>query len=236
MPRIMKSTLTDKIFDYIKDRIISGEWPVNEKIPGEIELSEELGVSRLSLRMAIQKSNILGLTETLVGDGTYVRDFTMRTYFRELYDSEILSRDFNEINDFRMILQIGSLRLAFAKPNIQNSVEEIEAIYAEMEAAAQNNDIEAFKSADARFHQNVCGLCDNELMFMLYDAIEHTLNEVAEQNVENSIKRSGSFNNVLHFHKAILDGIKERNIEKCIEAEMESRERSYSYYKKKSSR
>ncbi|MFA6504857.1 MAG: FCD domain-containing protein [Treponemataceae bacterium] len=230
----MKSTLTDKIFDYIKDKIISGQWPANKKIPGEVELSEELGVSRLSLRTAIQKSNILGLTETMVGDGTYARDFTMRTYFRALYDSEILSRDFNEINDFRMILQIGSLRLAFEKPNILEGVKEIQSIYAEMEKAAFQKDLERFKEADVRFHQSVCALCDNELMFMLYDAIEHTLNEVTAQNVENSIKKSGTYDNVLHFHKAILDGIKERNIQKCIEAEMESRERSYSYYKKKS--
>lgn len=231
MPKLIKSTLTDQIFDYIKDRILSGEWKVGEKIPSEFELSESLGVSRISLRMAIQKLNVLGLTETLVGDGTYVRNFSMRSYFSELYDSKILSKNYNVINDFRMILQIGSIRLGFEKPSIEESAAELERIYESMEEAAAAGDLELFNELDSSFHQCVCGMSDNELMCMLYDAIEHTLREVTAKNVENSVKRSGSFENVLSFHKIILEGVKGRDIQKCIDAEMKSRARSYSYYK-----
>lgn len=231
MPKLIKSTLTDQIFDHIKDRILSGEWKAGDKIPSEFELAESLGVSRISLRMAIQKLNVLGLTETLVGDGTYVRDFSMRSYFSELYDSRILSKNYNVINDFRMILQIGSIRLGFEKPSIEESAAELEGIYRAMEAAAKDEDLELFNELDSRFHQCVCGMSDNELMCMLYDAIEHTLREVTAKNVENSVKSSGSYENVLAFHRTILEGVKSRDIEKCIEAEMASRKRSYAYYK-----
>jgi GntR family transcriptional repressor for pyruvate dehydrogenase complex len=224
--------LTDKIFDHIRDKILSGEWQSGIKIPSEVELAEDLGVSRMSLRMAIQKSNVLGLTETLVGEGTYVRDFNMRSYFSELYDSKILAKNYNVINDFRMILQIGSIRLAFEKPNIVEDAGELEKIYLEMEIAAGNDDLERFNELDSQFHQSICALSDNELMCMLYDAIEHTLNEVSAKNVENSIKTAGSYKYILHFHKSILEGIKERDIQKCIDTEMESRARSYKYYEK----
>lgn len=231
LAKLIKSSLTDQIFDHIKDRILSGEWKVGEKIPSEFELSESLGVSRISLRMAIQKLNVLGLTETLVGDGTYVRDFSMRSYFRELYDSRILAKNYAVINDFRMILQIGSIRLAFEKPNIDEGAAELERIYLSMEKAAEAEDLERFRELDSQFHQCICGLSDNELMCMLYDAIEHTLQEVTAKNVENSVKNAGSYRLVLAFHKTILEGVQERNIQKCIDAEMESRVRSYSYYK-----
>jgi len=232
LSKIDRTNLTDKIFDYIKSQIRSGEWTPNMKLPSEIELAETLGVSRMSLRMAIQKSNVIGLTETRVGEGTFVRDFSMRSYFSELYSAKILSKDYNTINDFRMILQIGSIRLAFEKDTFDSDVKELEAIYLEMEEAANQNDIERFRDIDSRFHQKICGLADNELMYMLYDAIEYTLNEVSATNVEYSIKKSGSFDNILKFHRTIFEGIKNRQIDTCIEAEMESRERSKKYYEK----
>ncbi len=232
MAKIVKSNLIDKIFDYITEQILSGNWKANTKIPSETELAETLGVSRMSLRMAIQKSNVLGLTETMVGEGTFVRDFNMRSYFSELYNSKILTKDYNVINDFRMILQIGSIRLAFEKDSYGKGVEELEKIYSEMETAAADDDVEKFNSLDAQFHQTVCELSDNLLMTMLYDAIHHSFNEAMAQNLQRSVKDSGSYENVLRFHKTMLDGIKEKDIQKCIEMEMESRVRSYRYYKK----
>ncbi len=232
MSKIIKSNLTDKIFDYITEQILSGKWAANSKIPSETELAETLGVSRMSLRMAIQKTNVLGLTETLVGEGTFVRDFSMRNYFTELYNSKILTKDYNEINDFRMILQIGSIRLAFEKPTFKAESEKLERIYYQMEAAAADENVEKFNYLDSQFHQTVCELSDNLLMSMLYDAIHHTFNEATAQNVQHSVKTSGSYELVLKFHKTILEGIKEKNIQKCIDAEMEARVRSFQYYRK----
>ena len=231
MQKLTKDSLTDKIFGYIKDKILSGEWPANQKIPGEVELAETLGVSRMSLRMAIQKSNVLGLTETLVGDGTYARDFNMRTYFKEIYNSKLLELGINEINDFRTILEIGGIRLAFEKEVPKASIDFIESTYKKMEEALKADDFQTFNKLDFKFHKSICSLCNNELMNMLYDAIEHTISKVTARNVEKSIRSAGSYDKVLKFHKAILDAIKSRDLEMCIEAEMISRRRSAkSYY------
>ena len=232
MPKLTKDSLTDKIFDYIKNQILSGEWPANQKIPGEVELSETLGVSRMSLRMAIQKSNVLGLTETMVGDGTYARDFSMRAYFKEIFNSQILELGYKEINDFRSILEIGGIRLSFEKEIPRESIEMIENIYSKMEEALKAEDYETFNKCDFDFHSSVCSLCNNELMTMLYDAIKYSISKVTAENVEKSIKKEGSFERVLKYHRTILDGIKSRNLEQCIEAEMDSRNRSsYDYYR-----
>jgi hypothetical protein len=36
---------------------------------------------------------------------------------------------------------------------------------------------------------------------------------------------------ILQFHKSIVDGLKERDINKCVDAEIESLKRSQTYYK-----
>ena len=112
MPKFVKSSLVDQIFDYLQSEILKGTWAPGEKLPSETELAVSLDVSRMSLRSAIQRCCAMGLTETRVGEGTFVRDFNLRSYFTELYRLKLLGRNPNEINDMRAILQLGSVRLA----------------------------------------------------------------------------------------------------------------------------
>ena len=114
MKKFVKSSLVDQIFDYIQGEIIHGTWKPGEKLPSETELAASLEVSRMSLRSAIQRCCAMGLTETRTGEGTFVRNFSLRSYFSELYRMKLLGQQPNEINDLCAILQLGSARLAFA--------------------------------------------------------------------------------------------------------------------------
>lgn len=65
--------LSRDVTDWLRDRIISGQWPRDERIPSEFELMEQLQVSRGTLREAIKALSHVGMLEVLRGDGTYVR-------------------------------------------------------------------------------------------------------------------------------------------------------------------
>lgn len=234
MAKIEKTNITDQIFDYMKEQIITGQWTEGNKIPSENNLAEQLGVSRMSLRVAIQKSNVLGLTETRIGEGTFVCEFSMASYFRELFNSNLLSNNINEINDFRMILQIGSIRLAFELDNLESRVSQLEDIYDNMVSASEENDLEQFHEADKEFHRCIMSLSENSYMALLYDAIFQFIDKSSQENVRHSIESAGTFEHILNFHKTILDGVKEKNLDKCIGAELDSRKRALTYYPKES--
>ncbi len=232
LEKIVRNSLTDQIFDYMRQKILAGEWKPNEKIPSENELSERLGVSRMSLRAAIQRSNALGLTETRVGDGTYVVDFSMRGFFKSLYDFNILQQDYQQMNEFRMIIQIGSVRLALMRgEDLTEEIAELEKIYHEMCSSLNKKDYESFYDADYRFHEYISLMSKNEYIKYLYEAISSIWFEVTKSNSTISIERNKSEKMILQFHKNILEGLKERNVDKCVEAEMESLKRSETYYK-----
>jgi GntR family transcriptional regulator len=61
-----------KIHDNIKKQIENGTWKVGDRLPSERELSEQFGVSRMTLRQAIQTLADEGILERKVGSGTYV--------------------------------------------------------------------------------------------------------------------------------------------------------------------
>ena len=71
---ITHSNVTEQLVSYFKENIVSGAWKVGEKIPSENQLTETLGVSRASVRTAIQQMVGLGILESRHGKGTYVMD------------------------------------------------------------------------------------------------------------------------------------------------------------------
>ena len=58
----------------LRDQIVRRAWPPGSKIPSENQLTRRLGVSRVSLREALQNLASLGLLESRQGGGTYVMD------------------------------------------------------------------------------------------------------------------------------------------------------------------
>ena len=73
------------------------------------------GVSRASIRMAIQRMITLGLLESRVGDGTYVRAFTPGAYVNELVSLGLRPQHQIEIMEFRKALETEALKLAVRK-------------------------------------------------------------------------------------------------------------------------
>ncbi|WP_268912748.1 GntR family transcriptional regulator [Lentilactobacillus sp. SPB1-3] len=61
-----------KIHNEIKRNVEAGRWKVGDRIPSERELSTDFGVSRMTLRQAIQTLVDEGILERRVGSGTFV--------------------------------------------------------------------------------------------------------------------------------------------------------------------
>ncbi|KRN89054.1 GntR family transcriptional regulator [Ligilactobacillus ceti] len=68
----MGSPIYIQIHNQIKTWIESDKWSVGDRIPSERELASQFGVSRMTLRQAIQTLVDEGILERHVGAGTYV--------------------------------------------------------------------------------------------------------------------------------------------------------------------
>ena len=71
---ITHQNITEQIVNYFKQKIESGEWKVGEKIPSENQLTQMLGVSRASVRSAMNQLIGIGVLESVHGKGTYLLD------------------------------------------------------------------------------------------------------------------------------------------------------------------
>jgi GntR family transcriptional regulator, regulator for abcA and norABC len=64
--------LHQQIYDFIKNRIMNGEWPVGTKLPTQRSLSEKFQVNRSTIVYALGELTADGLIESRVGKGTFV--------------------------------------------------------------------------------------------------------------------------------------------------------------------
>ena len=70
-----RASLTRRISDDIRRRILVKEWAPGEKIHSESELSTNYKVSRVTVRTALKTLEYQGLVDIRHGSGTYVNDF-----------------------------------------------------------------------------------------------------------------------------------------------------------------
>ena len=65
-------TITEQVILLLQERINTGEYAPESRIPSESELADELNVSRASVRTALSALASTGLISRKHGDGTFV--------------------------------------------------------------------------------------------------------------------------------------------------------------------
>lgn len=70
--RLPSRSRADQVRDQLADAIKSGVYPVGAKLPSERELTEMLGVSRVSLREGLRSLEAVGMIEVRHGNGYFV--------------------------------------------------------------------------------------------------------------------------------------------------------------------
>ncbi|MFI5782286.1 FadR/GntR family transcriptional regulator [Nocardia sp. NPDC051570] len=73
--RIDRRTVADTVFEQLVAEVLDGDLAPGSALPAERQLAETLGVSRPTVREALQRLSHAGLVEVRQGGATTVRDF-----------------------------------------------------------------------------------------------------------------------------------------------------------------
>lgn len=179
--KLRKKKIADEIYDTLKQLIITGEWSIGEKIPSETELAEQFGVSRISTRAALQRLQNMGLLEVRRGDGTYVRDFSLGEFFREMSAFIFRPKSLQDIIDFRILLESETLRLAIERVADKERLV-LRELLDKINLAEKAGDEEAFIKADFDFHRYICTISGNSLYEATYEMCHSFLTESYRSN------------------------------------------------------
>lgn len=110
---VQRIKLSDQVADQLRAMITAKQYRPGEKLPVESELAAEFGVSRITVREAMHKLDVMGIVEVRQGAGTFVREITPAAYIKTLLP--MLSMDNNSLKDIfeiRQIIECKSAELA----------------------------------------------------------------------------------------------------------------------------
>lgn len=238
--RVKRMPVHEQVFSSLKNAINDGRWGIDEKIPTEIELSEMFGVNRLTVRMALQRLIGMGLLETRIGDGTYVKKFSFRDYIDKVSDFYLAPDLLDKVLEFRNSIEVSALRLAINRAT-DEELEELHTICDQMDAAKADyirkrnkSTLERFLNLDIEFHEKICSLSHNDLFIYAFDMARNILYKYMESLVHDRtgawIRNAEKERPEDDKHRSVYLALKERNLDKCMKEYSDIIDYQVSYY------
>jgi len=177
--------LADTVASELEKRILEGALKPGDRLPSERALSVELGVSRPSLRQAMQKLVLKGLLTTRHGGGTHVTD-RLQAHFVDpwqdmLKGHPLLHRDLLE---FRQMLEVQAATLA-AQRATDVDISLLDAAYTNLQGLYAAADLPACIDADVAFHQAVAEASHNVLIAHLSSSLMRVIHGHISTNLDN---------------------------------------------------
>ena len=201
----------------LKENILKGIWKPGDKIPSETQLVSLFGVSRASIRMAIQRIITLGLLESKVGDGTYVREFTPAVYINELVPITLKPEYQLEIMEFRKALETEALRLA-AQRATDEDLRDLEQFHIRARKAFKELDLETYFKEDMQFHMQIFKMSKNSIFMTTVQTLADVLFPHFYSVARDFFETNEVPSDEADLHTIILDALKNRDSKTCVEA------------------
>lgn len=202
---LIKRSLVDQALEQLRLRISEGRWAIGERLPTEPELSAELGISRNTVREAMRVLAFSGLIEVRQGDGSYLRSMT-----DPLGAMRALSHcTLGQAQETRRILEVEAIGLAALRRTAQDLEELRHAL--SVSALHYHGELEAYISADLRFHTCLVDAAHNPALSELYQYFSSIVGAQLRQTLNITPRRQAVFD----LHIALLEAVERQDPERA---------------------
>lgn len=170
-PRVFRKLEQKKRSSHVVDEVLhaisSGRFSVGDKLPSEQDIADLTGVSRPSVREALGVLRYVGILDTRVGDGTYVKAVpgAGEEELQEASIRAILEQSENpfEALEARRVLETNLVAYA-AERRSDEDIADLENALAEMIDCSDRKESDGLLRADERFHTIIAHASRNTLL------------------------------------------------------------------------
>jgi GntR family transcriptional repressor for pyruvate dehydrogenase complex len=164
--RIEKISITDEVVKRIRDLIKSGDYAVGEKLPTEMELRDQLGVGRSTIREAFRVLQALGLIELKAGRGAFVKEYKDTTY--ETIKNWFVKKEaeLSDLMEVRMAIEPLAVKLSIQRGTARQ-IDQIQEIHEAFKKAVANQDTIELATLDESFHDAIVEASNNDLLIKI---------------------------------------------------------------------
>ncbi len=208
--KVQVPRISDAVASTLERRILEGSLKSGDRLPPERELAAELGVSRPSLREAIQKLASKGMVTSRQGGGTYVTDALESTFFdpwQEMLGSYPNLRE--DMLEFRRMLEGQAAEWA-AERATEADLQRLDQSFEALRASFESDDTDQRSDADIAFHQAVGDASHNVLLGHLSAALLRLMHDNIRLNLGELKMVPAASRLLMSQHAAIHAAVRER--------------------------
>ncbi|WP_265499823.1 FadR/GntR family transcriptional regulator [Paracoccus beibuensis] len=209
--KIEAARLSDAVIRQIETLILQGVLRPGERLPGERELADRMGVSRPSLREALAAMQADGLLVTRAGAGVFVAEVLGSAFSPALV--RLIARHPQAADDFltfRKDLE-GLAAERAAQAAGPTDLEVLDRIVQAMVQATGQADPEAEAALDADFHMAIVEASHNLIALHMMRAMQDLLRQGMLFNRARIFANADLRHRILDQHRAINDALQARD-------------------------
>lgn len=190
--------LTEKTYELLRERILSGRMPVGERLQ-VTTLAEQLRVSHTPVKIALNRLNAEGIVRSVPRRGMFV--------------ARPRRKDVEEIQPVRLLIETAAIEIGVPRATLGDLAElraELDR-YAELVAAIPADGWNAYLGAqrNSAFHERIVALAGNGKLVEVWRGLQ-----IQEQIARiNALADSARPDKTLAEHRAILAAIEARDVQ-----------------------
>ena len=195
--------VTDDAIERIRELVASGAWGPGTRLPREVDLAKQLGLSRNSLREAVRALSQARVLEVRQGDGTYVSSLDPGELLEPTLSATHLlqGRTVLELFEVRRMLEPEAAALA-AQRGDEEVAAALEAELDRMVAAGDSAD--DLVEADAAFHDVIAHAPGNGVLRALLRSLSTS---TVRARLWHGIAERGALDQAREEHRRIYEAI-----------------------------
>lgn len=187
-----KGSISEIIMKRITDALISGELKPGDKIPTEVEFSENLGVSRNAVREALKVLVAFGVLEIRRSEGTFVvEEYNDKLLNPLLYGLILSEHSMEELLEVKIAIANSVLYLAILNTT-DEEVRQLREYGLEFKRVMNETpaDIEKMYQASKRFNEYLSEMAHNRMLYQLDSIIRKIASFTRHKAIEVSVERN----------------------------------------------
>lgn len=185
--------LREIVFETLREAIISGVLKPGERLM-EVQLAEEMGVSRTPVREAIRKLELEGFVVMVARKGAYVAGISVK--------------DVTDVFEIRAALEGLAAYLAAGRAT-EEELEEMERVLVAKSAFLEASDLDSLVEKDTQFHELLYRSSRNQRLIQILSNLREQINRFRAV----SLASPGRGKEALEEHKKILEAVASRDAE-----------------------
>jgi GntR family transcriptional repressor for pyruvate dehydrogenase complex len=214
-PLSNRALLSKSVEEEIEQVILDKKIMPGDRLPSELELCEQFGVSRTVIREALRVLSSRGLITIMKGKGMYVREFSGKSASDPLQFYLQMNFERSYVMDIVHARQILEPAIAFLASGNRTD-EDIKRLVQDISLLKNcADDFRELSKIDTQFHLDIAKACGNSLMPLLLEPIHRLIPDI-KSTVYATV--NDAKDSAVTWHQRIFDEISKGNAEGAREA------------------